>query len=230
MFEENIVNKIKEIYSLNDLIPGKEKTIIFTLNKYPEIKNSLTNFILEHPEYEGIVKLIRCIFNNIILPKCLNESCKNIISYKRFINGGTYCSTKCKNLDSKRWIKKTEETCLKKYGVKNPWQAEIIKDKIKDTCLKKYGSEKFQSSNFFKEKFKETCLKKYGVENPQQDRNIKDKTIKTCLKKYGIKFLINKPNVKKDAQEKTLNRGWNMIKKWSKYVIPLFSKDEYKRS
>ena len=42
---------------------------------------------------------------------------------------------------SKTKLNKTKSTNMKKYGVENPAQSEIVKDRIKSTNMKKYGVE-----------------------------------------------------------------------------------------
>lgn len=76
-------------------------------------------------------------------------------------------------------IAKKETTMLKKYGVKNANQSEIIKAKIKKTNLKRYGKGGPQAIARFA--FKE----KYGVANPFELEAIKEKIKKTNIKKYG---------------------------------------------
>ena len=51
---------------------------------------------------------------------------------------------------------KSEETCLKKYGVKTPLNLQEIHYKAKQTNLIKYGVEKPLQYIEFKEKFKNT--------------------------------------------------------------------------
>lgn len=96
--------------------------------------------------------------------------------------------------------KQSEQTCLRKYGVKVssqnadvqrkaaisyhiimmenfgvewPMQNTCIKAKYANTCLTNYGSTSYLSSNDFKNK----CLELYGVENPMQCPEIQKKTI-----------------------------------------------------
>ena len=82
-----------------------------------------------------------------------------------------YCSTKCL-ANSEETREKAKQTCLKNYGVENPYQSEEIKSKIKETNLNKYGNEHPIRLNEFQEKIKETCLNKYGVSNISQSYEI----------------------------------------------------------
>lgn len=70
---------------------------------------------------------------------------------------------------------KAKETCLKKYGVENPFQSDEVKNKIKQTNLVKYGVENILKLNSTIEKIKSTNLQRYGYEWPQQNPDIRKK-------------------------------------------------------
>lgn len=69
---------------------------------------------------------------NLFEPQFCN--CGNLMIFviKRY----KYCSRKCTDLIVR---KKSEMTNVLKYGVKNVFQSDKIKQKIKDTCVLKYG-------------------------------------------------------------------------------------------
>ena len=94
------------------------------------------------------------------------------------------CSRECQSkfIEVKE---RREQTCLKKYNVKNCFCSEILKQKSKETCLKKYNVEHPLQSELIKNKVKETCLKKYNVEHPLQSEFIKNKVKETNFKKYS---------------------------------------------
>lgn len=102
--------------------------------------------------------------------------------YCNFLKGrknGKDCCGKCRSI-------KFIESCEEKYGCKNPFQNEEIKQKIEKTCLKKYGTKRACQSKIIKDKIKKTCLYKYGVEAtlllPKCIENLK----KSNLEKYGV--------------------------------------------
>lgn len=91
----------------------------------------------------------------------------------------------CKNCISKEIHnspevrKKTEETCLAKYGVKHNWASKELREKGQyKTCLEKYGNRNYNNQ----EKLHETNIKKYG-ENYREVFH--KKSIQTCLEKYN---------------------------------------------
>ena len=72
-----------------------------------------------------------------------------------------------------------KQTFLRKYGVENPYQSEIIKNKIKNTNIERYGNENYRNVN----KAKQTCLNNYGVENISQLNEIKKTKEKDDIRK-----------------------------------------------
>lgn len=98
----------------------------------------------------------------------------------------TYCSSKCAHSDEEV-RKKTEATCLERYGATtNLLNADNIA-KQKETCLSKYGvTNPFSSPEIIK-KIRTTNLKKFGSEHATQNPDIKKKIDDTNFKKYGRK-------------------------------------------
>ena len=91
----------------------------------------------------------------------------------------------CKNCISKEVHnnpevrRKTEETCLARYGVKHNWASKELREKGQyKTCLEKYGNRNYNNQ----EKLHETNIKKYG-ENYREIFH--EKSIQTCLEKYN---------------------------------------------
>ena len=80
----------------------------------------------------------------------------------------------------------SEQKCLETFGVKNPFGAEEIKDKIRETNLNIYGAENPFAAEEIKNKIKQSNLSKYGVEYVSQRTDIKQKVEETCFKKYGV--------------------------------------------
>ena len=89
-------------------------------------------------------------------------------------------SNSCRN-------KKYEDTCMKKYGVKNAAQSQEVQDKIKDTNLERYGCICSLQSEEIQNKAKATWQKNYGenIMNPGQAQVVKDKIKATWKNNYG---------------------------------------------
>lgn len=81
---------------------------------------------------------------------------------------------------------KREQTCLEKYGAKNPLSCKKIQEKVKQTNLEKYGTENPFGNTEIRDQIKSTFIKKYGVENPNQNKTIREKAKQTCLERYGV--------------------------------------------
>lgn len=68
-----------------------------------------------------------------------------------------------KQAQTKTRLAKTEETCLKKFGVKNSSQHADIKRKKAATFVKNYGVDNIWKSDEFKEQHQKTMQERYGV-------------------------------------------------------------------
>lgn len=123
-------------------------------------------------------------------------------------------------------LDRSKTTCIEKYGVENPFQAEVFKQKIKETCLIKYGYEhhlqhpdimsklKLTNKNkygvefvyFTKESIrrqKEAMMNKYGVEYPLQSSFIMAKIRNTFLRTIGYEYPLLNPSIQKMCKEKS---------------------------
>ena len=117
-------------------------------------------------------------------PKC--PICGSISKF----NGRGYNLTcgKCNYNAYPEKKEKSKQTCLEKYGVKNPLSSEEIREKSEQTCLEKYGTKIANqfSTKEAKQKYEQQCLEKFGVKNAGQSKEAKDKRKQTMLNKYGV--------------------------------------------
>ena len=127
--------------------------------------------------------------------------CGDTSHYISFSKGYTECcSKKCGLVFNSR----------KKYGTDNPFQSDIVKDKLKYTNIEKYGNkvpnknpiqvkkikntknERYGSENYNNtSKAQETCVTRYGVTNPNKLESVREKIEKTCVDRYGVKNYTN---------------------------------------
>jgi hypothetical protein len=70
---------------------------------------------------------------------------------------------------------KFKKTSLERYGVENPGQSKIVKNKIKETFSRNYEEGHPLKNKKIRNKIKSTNIEKYGVENPGQSLEIKKK-------------------------------------------------------
>jgi len=149
----------------------------------------LDSYRTEH-NIEFICDYSTCDINKktVIRSKCLTQNCKNETE-KRFgvlYKTGSYCS-KCTINNGK--IKK-EKTNIEKFGTKNPFQSEDIKNKIRESMINKHGVEYPSQSTEIRQKSIERWKTNLGVENPSQSTEIKTKKENTTLANYGVKYTL----------------------------------------
>ena len=163
---------------------------------------------------------------DVICDKCNKEK---IIKFNSLFKNNyleKYICEKCKreeNLMKKYGVKnvfqlndikeKSKETIKKLYGVEYITQNENIKLKIKNTNKKLYGVEYFLSNELVKEQIKNTVMNKYGVKNISMLNDIKLKKENTCLKNHGVKI------ISKHKKFKNLIKENNITKLTIKYNI-----------
>ena len=118
-----------------------------------------------------------------------------------------HCSYKCTQND-KNVIHKRELHFIKKYGVKNPYQAQEVKDMIVAQNLERYGYEYNLQRPEIIEKGRQTKLKLYG----SPTYNNSNKAMQTCMEKYGTNsFSANKKHTSTSKKEAKL---YKILKKY----------------
>lgn len=78
-----------------------------------------------------------------------------------------------------RMIEARNKTNLEKYGVSNPLQSEIVKEKIRKTCQERYGADSPLESKKVQERIAESMIERYGVAKPFQSSEILARAKKT---------------------------------------------------
>ena len=163
-------------------------------------------YILDnYPEELTWTEKLYWYYHNIIAhPSC--PICGKHTKFKSLKLGyRKFCSAKCCNSDEEK-KSRIKQTCLEKYGVKNPSQSESIKNKIKETNLERYGVEYPNKSPEIQNKYKQTCLERYGVEKPLQSQEIQNKYKRTCLERYGVENPFRLDVIKDKIKETYLKR------------------------
>jgi hypothetical protein len=97
--------------------------------------------------------------------------------------------------------KKTQDTCLEKYGVDHPWKDSIVREKGVETCRELYGSGGVLGSPVLRKEFEATMLERHGVIHPMLSSEIQQQKRETCLEKYGV----DHPHKSEIVQEKVRN-------------------------
>lgn len=157
------------------------------------------------------------------------ESCKKQTVVKSFYNwrrrSNVFVCGKCKIKNTK--IKKygsienaniarqkaMEENNLKKYGVKNVFQLQSVKDKSIETSLEKYGEIYPQRSSVVKQRQKDTWEKTLGAANPFVSKKCREKAKLTNLEKYGVDCILKLQEVKDASRDAYAERSDEIIAK-----------------
>jgi len=177
--EHNISRE--DYYILTKLNGIEPKCQCGLCNERPNFhRGKFSKYALGHNKFEWQEKKYIELYGK---PKCNNLNCNNNIGFYRG-KPKKYCSHKC---EPSRWNqRKIKKTVKRRYGVKNVFQLEEIKDKSRKTRLKRYGVEYVTQSKIILENIKINNLKKYGVEYPQTLSEKKEKQKNTFLRNYGV--------------------------------------------
>jgi very-short-patch-repair endonuclease len=186
-----------------------------------------------HKIYEGRVRFGRekslhfcsqdCKYKSKLLQKKISDKNEELYGGRGF-----------KSLDLK---KKTQDTCIEKYGVDHPWKDKETREKGVETCRELYGSGGVLGSPILRKEFeatmlerhgvihpmlspviqqqkRETCLEKYGVDHPQKSEIVQEKVRNTCLERFGTTTALTSPQIrdKFDYVENNRKRIETLIK------------------
>lgn len=128
---------------------------------------------------------------------------KRFKEYKDFVP----CPTREeKDAINRRRVKNIQNTCEKKYGVKNPRQIPGVSDKVQQTVQERYGVSHISESRELKEKKKARLKEKYGVENVSQLESVQAKRSNT-FSKYQGGHPLKDPTVRKKQVETAIKNG-----------------------
>lgn len=95
------------------------------------------------------------------------------------------------------------ETNIKKYGVPNVFQSDIVKEKIRSTINEHYGVDNPSQSKAIQEKIKQNSVLKYGTEHWLQNDEILNKQFETNIKRHGVKYSAQVPGALQKRIETT---------------------------
>ena len=173
------------------------------MNKGSYDYNSLINYcnienIILINKYENI-KITRDTKINGKCKNCDSNFCKTFRNLKKTGPFCELCTSNNRNIKAKK-------TFMDNFGVENPFQSDIVKQKIKETNLKKYGTEYQFNSENFKEKSNNTCLNKYGVKYSINSSQVKEKIKNTLIQKYGVENPFQSDTIKEKIKETNLEK------------------------
>lgn len=114
-------------------------------------------------------------------------------------NIGAACSKECKQ-------KRTEQTCLEKYGNKIVLNSNYGRTVAKHHNLENYGVEVAQQSQSYKDHYRQTMLDRYDVEYPLQNGKILEKAKQTIIEHYGVDNPMKSEGIKEKAIKTSYER------------------------
>ena len=144
---ENSLSKL-EVFELLKIKPnGNIERNIFK-RKFPSLYQEILN--INFPaDFKWTQKLFHYFHDDFELKLGLCPMCGKRCGFIKFNKGYlNHCSKKCTILDENTKIKK-ENTCLNRYGVKNPFQSEDKKQKSSNTLITKYGVSHYSKTREF---------------------------------------------------------------------------------
>lgn len=119
-----------------------------------------------------------------LYPGCLNcgKVFKNFISFNQGYR--KYCCPKCAMTDPSM-IAAREQTCIQKYGVKNPLAMDSTRKRLAEVSLDRYGTITPVASKVVRERVKQSVIKRYGVDHVFKSDEVKQRAKDRYLQKYA---------------------------------------------
>lgn len=138
--------------SLVDIL-SRKKRFSFEIKSNYELYSSIlkvTNFLNQNVT---LCERVYCILNDIHEVKICPTCNKNPVKFKSMNRGYLdHCCSKCSKLDS-LVNEKQKNTCLKKYGIDNPFKSKEVRGKALKTNIERYGVKNPMKSRIVQEKF-----------------------------------------------------------------------------
>jgi galactitol-specific phosphotransferase system IIB component len=127
------------------------------------------------------------------------------------------------------------KTNLGRYGVVNPFESAVVKEKIKETCLKKYGETHHMKVEEIRKKAEQTNMVKIGVKYSFHTPQSFEKIRKTCLLRYGVQFPLQSEFIQAKITQKWLEKigaGRPMTNQtyWKQCMVDKYGVDHYSKS
>lgn len=129
---------------------------------------------------------------------------------------------------------KIEKTMMEKYGVKNPNDSPLLREKQSqaqkrpeviakhiNTSRRKYGSDYPTQSEEIQSIMKETLMRNYGVEYSGQIPESREKAAQTCLRIYGVTAGFNLPESREKARQSLIEHRTGRASKINQKFVEL---------
>lgn len=178
----------------------KLKMKFSSAKKFPE---EIKQFMIDYANFykwplDNDIKLIFKLMKTgtTHLPECAYDGCTNKVQLSNIGKIQRCCSR----------IHSMRVTSLERFGVENPVQSDVIKEKMKKNSLEKHGVEYPIASTIVREKSRKTMLERHGVEYTGQSAELMNKVTKTSLERYGVECSFQSENNKQKSKKTCLER------------------------
>ena len=194
-------------------------------SKFPELFAEIvsrTTFLVE-PNIQFTARL-HCLEHDLTKqPTC--KMCGNPVEWYGKTNAfRIYCSRDCQYSDEDFW-NKCQNTCEDRLGVRNAFQSDTIKERIRERNRINLGVDYPMQSPIVRAKSKVSCIDNLGVENPSQSEDVKLRKEKTTFSHFGVNHPFQSEEVRARIKA-TCITNWG-VDNFSK--SPLFSAYHRKR-
>ena len=165
--------------------------------------------VMATPGTKFTEKLYNYLYHN---PVHTCPVCGAPTKFRNFIYGySTYCSVDC-SYQSKDRVQKIKSSVKEKYGVDNYSQTKQWKEQRAKTCMERYGTKNFFNQDKIKQqyggigfggtmvsKIKKTMMERYGTDCSMKAQDIKDKIRESIMEKYGVGHPMKVKDIKLKA-------------------------------
>lgn len=195
---QKIINRLEAEYTYK----AHNTVMTFTKRNDSKLHAELLKRMETGLDYRSELWLIASPNKNICShPECSART-KAARSWGKFKR---YCSIKCGNSDPAK-LKRSSQTCEKRYGTRNVSQVEDVKQKKRTTCRANYGVDYPQQADAIRAKLEANNLRKYGSKNVGQVHKFQHKRRKTFKRRFGVDNPWKATEVKAAIREVMLAR------------------------
>ena len=204
MQREELLKTLMDIYKKEESII---RSIRYMKTNRPELYKEIRNHTSHLPDDTNAAELFYNLYHDIhTIQICKTPGCGKKVNLVGFFKGySDHCCKGCTTKDPEM-KRKSQESCMKKFGTKSAMQNQSVKDKGRQTTRDKYGVDHIRQSKEFKDKYEQTCLEKYGVKNPNSLQSLKDKKKKTFMERYGVECSFQSPEVKQKIYDANIKK------------------------
>ena len=212
----NYFKKAKSFLATCDFYDIKEYFLVYLLEIYQvPFEKDLTNTQKRRLELQDIRNNISDdeVISYYLAPHTVAETVENFKITADDVNSilaRNSVQKRSRDASNKIGAVKRDKAVFAKYGVKNVFQSELIKEKARNTKLAKYGDMNFTNP----EKRTVTCLQKYGVKSFLDSEQGQEAIRDYNRKKFGVDYAFlssewqNDPSIREKRNKTFLDNKY----------------------